>query len=82
MTTQPAITFGCKQDHSAMPDLNMSGNMSGLEKAKYVLFGKASQNTAKYVWQDREVRFDLPAASLDCRPGETVIDTLVSLCAS
>ena len=57
-----------------MPDLNMSG----LEKAKYVLFGKAQQNAANYVWQDREVRFDCPATALDCRPGESVIDTLVS----
>lgn len=54
--------------------------MSGLEKAKYVLFGKAQQNAANFVWQDREVRFDSPAAALDCRPGETVIDTLVSGC--
>lgn len=56
-----------------MPDLTMSG----MEKAKYVLFGKGSQGTAYYVWQDREVRFDCPASALDCRPGETVIDTLV-----
>ncbi|KAL3158661.1 Bardet-Biedl syndrome 5 protein, variant 2 [Trebouxia sp. C0010 RCD-2024] len=48
--------------------------MSGLEKAKYVLFGK-SQNSA-YVWQDREVRFDCPVSALDCRPGETLIDTM------
>lgn len=50
--------------------------MSGLEKAKYVLFGK-SQNSA-YVWQDREVRFDCPVSALDCRPGETLIDTMVT----
>ena len=54
-----------------MPDRGMSG----LDKAKYVLFGK-SQN-APYVWQDREVRFDSPISALECRPGETVIDTLV-----
>lgn len=57
-----------------MPDLNLSN----LEKAKYVLFGKVYQNTARYVWQDREVRFDSTAAALECRPGETVVDTLVS----
>ena len=54
-----------------MPDRGMSG----LEKAKYVLFGK-SQISA-YVWQDREVRFDCPISALECRPGETVIDTMV-----
>ncbi len=51
--------------------------MSGLDKAKYVLFGKAAQH-APYVWQDREVRFDSPVPALDCRPGETVIDTMVN----
>lgn len=55
-----------------MPDRGMSG----LDKAKFVLFGK-SQNSA-YVWQDREVRFDCPISALDCRPGETVIDTMVT----
>ena len=55
-----------------MPDKGMSG----LEKAKYVIFGK-SQN-ASYVWQDREVRFDSPVSALQCRPGETVIDTMVT----
>lgn len=55
-----------------MPDKGMSG----LDKAKYVLFGK-SQNSA-YVWQDREVRFDCPISALECRRGETVIDTLVT----
>ena len=59
-----------------MPDLNISG----LEKAKYVLFGEGQQNAANYVWQDREVRSDSPAAALDCSPGETVIDTRVSCC--
>ena len=58
-----------------MPDTSMSG----LEKAKYVLFGKAK--SAAYVWQDREVRFDSPISALECRPGETVIDTMVcALC--
>lgn len=52
--------------------------MSGLEKAKYVVFGRGQQNAANYVWQDREVRFDSPAAALDRRPRKTVIDTLVS----
>ena len=55
-----------------MPDRGMSG----LDKARYVLFGK-SQN-ALYVWQDREVRFDSPVSALECRPGETVIDTMVT----
>ena len=55
-----------------MPDRGMSG----LDKARYVLFGK-SQN-ALYVWQDREVRFDSLVSALECRPGETVIDTMVT----
>ena len=55
-----------------MPDKGMSG----FDKAKYVLFGK-SQN-APYVWQDREVRFDSPVSALQCRLGETVIDTMVT----
>ncbi|KAL0024831.1 hypothetical protein WJX79_002987 [Trebouxia sp. C0005] len=54
-----------------MPDRGMSG----MEKAKYVLFGKSGQS-APYVWQDREVRFDSPISALDCRPGETVIDSM------
>ena len=58
-----------------MPDRGMSG----MEKAKYVLFGKSGQS-APYVWQDREVRFDSPISALDCRPAETVIDSMVKLC--
>lgn len=54
-----------------MPDKGMSG----FDKAKYVLFGKSQ--SALYIWQDREVRFDCPVSALDCRPGETVIDTMV-----
>lgn len=49
--------------------------MSNLEKAKYVLFGKSGPQAA-FVWQDREVRFDSPISALQCRPGETVIDTM------
>ena len=52
--------------------------MSGLDKAKYILFGRATQN-ATYIWQDREVRFDSPVSALNCRPGETVIDSMVQL---
>ncbi len=60
-----------------MPDRGMSG----MEKAKYVLFGKSGQS-APYIWQDREVRFDSPISALDCRPGETVIDSMVKMCFS
>jgi len=60
-----------------MPDRGMSG----MEKAKYVLFGKSGQS-APYVWQDREVRFDSPISALDCRTGETVIDSMVKMCFS
>lgn len=28
-------------------------------------------------WQDRELRFDLTTADLDCRKGEELLDTLV-----
>lgn len=28
------------------------------------------------MWQDREIRFDVPIAQLNCRPGESVIDSL------
>jgi hypothetical protein len=38
------------------------------------LFGKK----ANEVWQDREVRFDVAAAQLQCRRGEEVLDTFVS----
>ncbi len=30
-----------------------------------------------YVWQDREIRFDMPNAELECRSGEYTIDSLV-----
>ena len=60
-----------------MPDRGMSG----IEKAKYLLFGKSGQS-APYVWQDREVRFDSPISALDCRTGETVIDSMVKMCFS
>eukprot|EP01112_Ceratiomyxa_fruticulosa_P009754 TRINITY_DN2556_c0_g2_i3.p1 TRINITY_DN2556_c0_g2~~TRINITY_DN2556_c0_g2_i3.p1 ORF type:complete len:235 (+),score=20.31 TRINITY_DN2556_c0_g2_i3:263-967(+) len=29
-----------------------------------------------YVWQDREVRFDVPVSALDLRPGEQLIDSI------
>ena len=51
--------------------------MSNMDKAKYVLFGKLGSQ-ASPVWQDREVRFDSPVSALQCRPGERVIDSLVS----
>ena len=54
-------------------------SMSNVEKAKYVLFGKSGPQAA-FVWQDREVRFDSPISALQCRPGETVIDTMVRAC--
>jgi hypothetical protein len=38
------------------------------------LFGKKPDE----VWQDREVRFDVAAAQLQCRRGEEVLDTFVS----
>jgi hypothetical protein len=38
------------------------------------LFGKKADE----VWQDREVRFDVAGAQLQCRRGEEVLDTFVS----
>lgn len=32
-----------------------------------------------YVWQDRELRFDSQESSLQCRTGETVIDSINSV---
>eukprot|EP00741_Cyanophora_paradoxa_P005592 tig00000912_g5420.t1 len=48
--------------------------------------GKAQQsdkggaaNDAAYVWQDREIRFDVPIAQLDYRRGEFMIDSMSSV---
>lgn len=38
------------------------------------LFGKKADE----VWQDREVRFDVAPAQLQCRRGEEVLETFVS----
>eukprot|EP00164_Ancoracysta_twista_P004543 GFYU01006129.1.p1 GENE.GFYU01006129.1~~GFYU01006129.1.p1 ORF type:complete len:344 (-),score=58.66 GFYU01006129.1:214-1245(-) len=34
---------------------------------------------ASYVWEDREVRFDIPLQALGCRKGEFVIDAITSV---
>lgn len=34
---------------------------------------------ALYVWQDREIRFDVHPSQLDCRKGEVVIDSMNSV---
>lgn len=46
-----------------------------MEDLAGVLFGKKS---ADDLWQDREVRFDAAAATLQCRRGEDILDTFVS----
>ena len=33
----------------------------------------------EYIWQDREIRFDVQASELACRTGETVIDSIHSV---
>jgi hypothetical protein len=43
------------------------------------LFGRRAEPE---VWQDREVRFDLGPAELQCRRGEEVLDYLVRSAAS
>lgn len=48
--------------------------MEGASLAE-ALFGRKA---AEDVWQDREVRFDAPAAQLQCRRGEEVLETFVS----
>lgn len=40
-------------------------------------FGFSKATKADEVWQ--EVRFDLPAVYLECRKGELVLETLVSI---
>ncbi len=39
----------------------------------------AQQLEENYVWQDREIRFDIPFASLKCRKGEYEIDSINSV---
>lgn len=41
------------------------------------LFGRGRPEAPVEVWQDREVRFDAPAADLACRRGEEVLDYMV-----
>ncbi len=38
------------------------------------IFGKKAE---EFLWQDREIRFDLPPVDLQCRRGENVLHTLV-----
>lgn len=40
------------------------------------LFGKNEEDL--YIWQDRELRFDCMPKDIVCRPGEEVIQQLVS----
>ncbi len=37
---------------------------------------KKSSPIAEFIWQDREIRFDVPTATLQCRPGEKIVDTI------
>lgn len=32
--------------------------------------------SADFIWQDRDIRFDSKGPLLDCRKGETVIDSI------
>jgi Bardet-Biedl syndrome 5 protein len=36
----------------------------------------ASEHKLQYVWQDREVRFDVPVNQLELRAGEVVVDAI------
>lgn len=40
------------------------------------LFGRQA-NEDTFIWQDREIRFDLSFRELECRKGEVLIDTQV-----
>lgn len=40
------------------------------------IFG-SPKDKADAIWQDREIRFDVPGAELDCRRGEAIVETLV-----
>lgn len=38
--------------------------------------GKQAPVVSEYIWQDREIRFDVPVAQLQCRPGEKNVDSI------
>lgn len=38
-----------------------------------------SSSVAEFVWQDREIRFDVPVVQLRPRKGETVVDSINSV---
>ena len=44
---------------------------------KWSIFGNRLSDPT-YIWQDREIKFDLPVSALSPRPGEFVVDNLVS----
>ena len=37
---------------------------------------KKQSPVADFIWQDREIKFDVPPAALRCRPGEKLIDSI------
>ena len=37
---------------------------------------KKQSPIAEFIWQDREIRFDMPAVQLKCRQGESIIDMI------
>jgi Bardet-Biedl syndrome 5 protein len=38
-----------------------------------------SSTVAEFVWQDREIRFDIPISSLSPRKGEVIVDSINSV---
>lgn len=40
-------------------------------------FGHKSKATDEYLWQDREIRFDIKRSHIECRIGESILDVLV-----
>ena len=41
--------------------------------------GSEPKNNTDFIWQDREVRFDVKTRLLDCRKGEAIIDSINSV---
>ena len=54
-----------------METLGSLKNMSG--------GGGKSSDVVEFIWQDREIRFDVTLAQLQCRVGEKVIDSINSV---
>jgi Bardet-Biedl syndrome 5 protein len=37
---------------------------------------KKTTPVAEFIWQDREIRFDVPPSALQCRQGEKIVDSI------